>query len=241
MTRVGDIMNRELFQFRLDDDLAKAPRYLLAFGITAAPVLDAGGAPLGVLSLRDCFDEKPSATTVGERMTRPAVTVSASATVEATARILAEGQLQHLVVVDAAGKAAGMVSTVDVLRALVGLPPRHPDAFPHDDRATGLTWTDDTPLEIERVEVAPEGPGVLLLVDCRAGGPRVRWGEWTHELRTRLVDLISLPQKEAQLSAILDAGPICFRAALLRDGPARDAAVDAVIALHVAPAPFISR
>jgi CBS domain-containing protein len=239
MTRVADIMNRELFHFRPGDSLATAPRFLLALGITAAPVLDEDGVPLGVLSLRDCVLDVAADATVGERMTRPAVTVSAGTTVEAAARILGETQLRRLIAVDENGEAVGVISAVDIIRALVGLAPRRP--FPTVDVATGLTWTDDTLLESDRIEVAPEGPGVFLLVDWTRGAPRVLWGEWTHDIRTRLLDLLSLPQDEAVLSRILAADRVWFRAAPLADTPARRRILEAVITHHVAGEAFVSR
>jgi hypothetical protein len=69
----------------------------------------------------------------------------------------------------------------------------------------------------------------------------VLWGEWTHELRTRLVDLLSLPQKEAALARILSTGPLWFRAASLPEGPARKKTVEAVIARHLGREAFVSR
>jgi CBS-domain-containing membrane protein len=40
-----------------------------------------------------------------------------------------ETHLHHLVVVDAVGVAVGMVSTLDVLRAMLGMEPYRPKAF----------------------------------------------------------------------------------------------------------------
>ena len=58
------------------------------------------------------------------RVSRPVLTVSADADVEQAARLLAETDFHHLVVVDASGRAVGMISAVDFLRALEGMPRR---------------------------------------------------------------------------------------------------------------------
>ena len=55
--------------------------------------------------------------------------MKASATIEEGAKKLAESDYHHLVVVDDKGVAVGMVSSLDFVRALVGLEPRHPDKF----------------------------------------------------------------------------------------------------------------
>jgi CBS-domain-containing membrane protein len=39
------------------------------------------------------------------------------------------GDLHHVVVTDESGKAVGMLSALDALRALIGEPPKHPAAF----------------------------------------------------------------------------------------------------------------
>ena len=56
-------------------------------------------------------------------------TVKETDTIEEGAKKLAATDFHHLVVVDAKGVAVGMVSSVDFLRALLGLEPRHPKAF----------------------------------------------------------------------------------------------------------------
>jgi CBS domain-containing protein len=225
---VNEIMNRELLSLRLDEPVDRAQSYILALGITGAPIVDAEGRPLGVLSLRDCIG-RPPGTTARQCMTSPASTVRDDAPIAEAAKTLVDARRHRLVVVGANGHAVGMVSAVDVVAALLGEPVVHPAAFPHHDRATGLTWTDDTPLEMSRVEVAPEGPGLLVLVRGAAGQPeRIVWAEATHELRSRLVDLLSLPQTPA-LTAILELTGLRYRAASVPEGGERQRAL-AVIA-----------
>ena len=77
-------------------------------------------------------------------MTSPAKSVFESEPVEQVASALAEGNLHHLAVVTDEGSVVGVVSALDVIKAMLGVPVTHPAAFPHYDRRTGLIWTDDT-------------------------------------------------------------------------------------------------
>jgi CBS-domain-containing membrane protein len=62
-------------------------------------------------------------------VTEPAATVPIDAPVGVAARALADDDAHQLVVVDADGRAAGMLSALDVVRALLGLAAKHPKAI----------------------------------------------------------------------------------------------------------------
>lgn len=125
MTRtVAEIMNPKLLYIREGDRLSLARTQILNFGVTAVPVLDDGHRPVGVVSLRDLMREEHTV-----QATSPVRTVRGQASVEEGARALAEQGLHHLVVVDDAGVAIGMVSALDFIRALVGVPVQHPAPF----------------------------------------------------------------------------------------------------------------
>jgi hypothetical protein len=217
---VHEIMNRELLAVRADLPAREVPRMLRSFGVGAAPVLDAARRPLGVVSLRDELDVDGSA---ADRMSRPALCVSAATTIEDAAAQLARGDTHHLVVVDGGGAAVGMLSTLDVLRALLDMPVRHPDAFPHWDEATAVSWTDDWPLEPEACVRAPDGPGVIaLLTGHRGEVDTVVWAEACANVRARARELAGLPAREsAALERVLVLRGLRFRAALVRSETAR--------------------
>lgn len=124
---VATIMNPKLLYIRAGDRASLARRQIIEFGVTAVPVLDETHRPVGVVSLRDLAGEE------GERFepSGAVATVKASASIEDGAKQLAESDYHHLVVVDDKGVAVGMVSSLDFLRALVGLAPRHPAKFEH--------------------------------------------------------------------------------------------------------------
>jgi CBS-domain-containing membrane protein len=121
---VRDIMNAKVLYISQGERPSLARRHILSFGITAVPVLDETHRPVGVVSLRDL--QRP-----GDEVQPPTIvaTVKDSDTVEEGAKKLAATEFHHLVVVDAKGVAVGMVSSMDFLRALLGLEPRHPKAF----------------------------------------------------------------------------------------------------------------
>ena len=223
-------MNRELFSFSPQESSERALRYLYVLGIGGAPVLDSEGRPVGMISLRDLTRPGVAPTPVSIRMSTPVGTIAAESPLQDAGRLLAETGFHRLVVVDEVGRAVGLVSTLDVIRGLLGMPASHPSTFPHYDSATGLTWTDDTDLSFDRVEVAPEGPGVFVLL---RGGPgekeTVVWSEAALNVRRRLVELLASHERlPSPLQPALAQGRLRFRAAAAADSDARVRALRAV-------------
>jgi CBS domain-containing protein len=221
--RVDEIMNRELFSLRPDDVVEDARGYLIALGVTGAPVVDAQGELIGVVSMRDLVHEH-GGPKVSDRMSQPAVSVPPRTLVRDAARVMAERGFHRLPVVAEDGRPVGMVSVIDVVRALIGVPVSHPDTFPHFDTETHLTWTDDAPLDVEHAEDAPDGPGILIL---RLGGTNLPesdvWVEASNNVRARVYDMISLPQMGRRLSSLLErfSRDLRFRAAADADSEHR--------------------
>lgn len=215
---VSEIMNPEPFGIRPGEAAQDALGYILSLGITGAPVIDEAGRAVGMLSLRDLVDAPPTAT-ARDRMTGPIVVVRGTSSIGEAGRLMADTGYHRLVVVDENEAAVGLVSALDVVRGLLGLPATHPPAFRHHDRRLGLAWTEDTPLDADRVEAAPAGPGVLLLID---GGPdrteRVVWGEASGNVRARLLDMIVVRASQSPvLAALLLRSKLRFRAAATHD------------------------
>jgi CBS-domain-containing membrane protein len=123
---IADIMNKKLLYVREGDRIANVRRQILRFGVTAVPVLDAGHRPVGMVSLRDLARDEAEAL---ESSACPVACAKATDPIRRGAELLAESVYHHLVVVDDDGVAVGIVSSVDCLRALLDLPPRHPAAF----------------------------------------------------------------------------------------------------------------
>jgi CBS domain-containing protein len=216
--KVKEIMNRELFSLHAGDSADDALADLLALHITGGPVVDGEGRPLGVVSLRDLARPR-AGDTAGEVMTKPATVVHLEASIAEAGRLLAETGYHRLVAVAEDGRAVGLVSALDVVRGLLGIPTAHPASFPHLDPQTGLVWTDDWPLDLEHLEAAPDGPGLVVLTHGGAGRPeRTVWAESCHNVFARLADIVSTPRTDHPgLAFWLDRGPLRFRVAPLTE------------------------
>ena len=129
------------------------------------------------------------------------------------------------------GHVTGVVSAIDVIRGLLGLPAVHPAGFPHLDAETHLTWTDDVPLDLDHLEWAPDGPGVVQIIHGGAGmSDAVVWVEACENCYTRLTDMLAEPQSDQpNLSWWLRHQPLRFRAAAASDAAQRAHASSAVI------------
>lgn len=167
MTTVAEIMNREVFGLAAEATCGEARRRLATQGLSAAPVV-LGERALGFVSWRDLVDA-PADQAVAARMTTPAIVVAASDAVDQAARLFAERGLHHAPVVDPAGRMVGFLSLIDLLRALEHLPASHPSNTLRRDPHTGALWSDDARLDPEHAEAAPDGPGVVIVVELRPG------------------------------------------------------------------------
>lgn len=220
---VSEIMNPELFYLRDCDSVTDAVHYLRALDISGAPVLSPEGALIGMVSLRDLL--RDGGNTVEECMSTPVVTVREHDTIEQAAEVLGHFGFHRIPVVSDAGTVVGVVSALDLLRGLQGIPVTHPSAFPHYDRATGVNWTSDSPLESEAISTAPAGPGILVL---RLGNRRLSerdvWVESAANVQERLQQLLNEPQEDTYLQRLIEthAAELRFRAAAIRDAQMRE-------------------
>jgi CBS domain-containing protein len=212
---VAEIMNRELFVAREHDRVGDLLQYLVALGITGAPVTDREERPVGFVSLRDLVGGEPT-DTIRRRMSVPVDTIAATATITEAAERMCELGRHHLVTVGDDGRPIGFVSALDVLRGVTGQPVPHPDAFPHWDPETGLAWTNEMRFAIEPVrESAPSGPGLFVLVHARRGAPnRIVWSEAAGDVEQRLLDILTMPgAAPSAIAPVIDSGELWFRAA----------------------------
>jgi CBS domain-containing protein len=124
---VKEVMNPNLLYISEGERLDLTRNPMLEFGVTAVPILDEDHRPVGVVSLRNLMAGATA------KASTPAWSISETASVQDAARVMAEASFHHLVVVNARGAAVGMVSALDVLRALAELPAKHPQAFARFD------------------------------------------------------------------------------------------------------------
>jgi CBS domain-containing protein len=239
---VSEVMNREIFTVPPETPAPEVIERLLMLDITAAPVVDEDQQVMGLVSLRDLVDIDDRYT-ARDRMSTPAVVVRPEETLQQAASLLAHTGYHHLVVIDQQRRAIGFLSALDVLRGLIGLPARHPASFPHFDEDTGLRWTDDTLFNLEHIDLAPDGPGVFVLIHGGAGmAESVAWVESAPNIRGRLLQMLAtLPAEQSQLAGWLRRGQLRFRAASVEQPDLAQRAVATIRAAALPSAHLIAR
>lgn len=138
--RVRDIMTTDPMTVRPETLLKEAARIMVRNQVSGLPVIDAGGALVGIVtegdflrqeasrerpyrrSLLDALfgdgdGEPPAAETVGEVMTGDLVTITPEATLGEAARVMANRNVKRLPVVDIDGELVGIISRADVVNA----------------------------------------------------------------------------------------------------------------------------
>ena len=129
MTKVADVMTRQVVTVRGDATLAEALTYLATQHISGAAVTDHRQRLVGVVSRSDIIEaevevEEPEArgrflaeTMVRDVMTSPALTVGPEVELREAALAMEYGDVHRLFVEDA-GELVGVLSRSDVSRAL---------------------------------------------------------------------------------------------------------------------------
>ena len=220
--KVAEVMNRDLFSVTPGEDAEDAVDGLLALAVSDAFVLDDDRRPLGSVSVRDLVGRRPG-DRVCDRMSRPALTVPERSSLADAARLMAETGRPRLAVVDSAGCAVGVVTALDLLRGVIGLPAPRPALAPRMNLSAGVVWTDELPLEPAMFRAAPDREGLLVLIHGWPGiSKRVVWAEACDDVRRRLEDMLAAPQAEEPLLAFWLKRPgLRFRAAAARDAAVR--------------------
>ena len=137
VTTVAELMSRGALTVRADLSVLDAWRLLAARGFGQAPVVDGGGALVGLLTRADLLrpDRLPApgidvrvwaaflARRVGDVMWTPVPGVAPETDIRRVASALLDTGLPGLPVVDEAGAVTGFLSRSDILRAVVHDPP----------------------------------------------------------------------------------------------------------------------
>jgi CBS domain-containing membrane protein len=132
---IRDVMTRDVVTLSESDTLARAMQVFQHEHITGAPVVNVRGELVGLISRSDLLSAIESAREargarpaadgetpgglVAERMTSDVVFVRDIAPLIEAARIMCVGHWHRVPVVDAYDKLCGIVSTMDILAALV--------------------------------------------------------------------------------------------------------------------------
>lgn len=122
---VGEVMTTDPVSILETASLAEAAAILDSRKISGLPVVDATGCLVGVLSQTDLVRARANpqhvsnwpGLAVGQLMTKPALTVPASASLEEAARLMEERRVHRLVVTDETATPVGIISTSDLVRS----------------------------------------------------------------------------------------------------------------------------
>jgi CBS domain-containing protein len=125
--RARDVMTRELITLAPDLDVVAAMRVLLENRISGAPVLDAHGGVVGMLTQRDClrvayaasYHQEPAGT-VSQYMSGPVETIPADLELVEVIGVFLRSPYRRFPVLED-GRAVGILSRRDVLAAALPL------------------------------------------------------------------------------------------------------------------------
>lgn len=127
--KVKDVMTRKVICVREDQSMSEAAGLFLEKGISGAPVVDAAGCCVGMLSAIDYLrrvhaaqstpDSQAPTDTVGAEMSQQLRAVQPERTLLAAARIMCEKHVHRLPVLDLDDKPVGLITAMDVVAALV--------------------------------------------------------------------------------------------------------------------------
>jgi CBS domain-containing protein len=168
--RVRDVMTTPVLTTHPATPLREAALVLAREGVSGLPVVDAAGSVVGVLSEADIvakegrphhkdgllgwllepadpwLDERLRATTVGDAMTAPALTIEPDRPITEAATVMTEEGVNRLPVV-ADGQLVGLVTRADLVRAFVRTDDEIRDEI-RDEVIRQTLWIDPSTLEI---------------------------------------------------------------------------------------------
>jgi CBS domain-containing protein len=135
--RVIDAMHPALITCAPDSSLRTIARMMATYRVHAILVTShgdeelAGGSPWGIVSDADLLratksgdiDEQQARTLAAQ----PVVTIPSSEALSRAAQLMVDSDVSHLIVIESRSeRPIGVLSTLDVARALAGFPERHP-------------------------------------------------------------------------------------------------------------------
>ncbi len=123
VTPVCAVMQSDVISLTRDQSLGEAARILAALDIGGAPVCDAAGRVVGILSKTDVVERAGRGELVGsveDAMMPMAFSIGPDEPLESAIHLMAFEGIHRLVVLDEKSQLVGIITSMDVLRALAG-------------------------------------------------------------------------------------------------------------------------
>ncbi len=115
---IAEIMTRDVICARAEFGLGALTELLVHNHIGCLPIVDERGRPKGIVTKLDLVEREWPGLTAGDVMMPLAITLNLNATIAHAAAVMSLEDFHHVMVVDAEGALAGVVSTMDVCRWL---------------------------------------------------------------------------------------------------------------------------
>lgn len=113
--KIDELMVSRVLSATEHDSVGHVKELMNEHGISSTPVLDAHGAPAGIVTARDLLGDFPEDALVGDVMSKPVYTVPRYGDPSLAARIMRNHDIHHVVVTE--DKAVvGILSSFDLLR-----------------------------------------------------------------------------------------------------------------------------
>jgi CBS domain-containing protein len=126
---VSRVMSREVVCARADLEIGPLMDLMISRHIGCVPVVDERGRPIGMVTKFDVVEQQlalhrgptaPVALTAGDVMMPLALTLDERATIAHAAAMMAIEDVHHVAIVAGSGTLIGIVSTMDIVRWMVG-------------------------------------------------------------------------------------------------------------------------
>jgi len=120
---VGKMMSKAVMAVELNANARDCAKAMAKKGVSCA-VITQGGSAIGIVTERDLVSKvlaesiDPKNVLVRDIMSTPLITISPNATLTSAAELMAQYRVRRLVVVDASGSLAGIVTTGDIARTM---------------------------------------------------------------------------------------------------------------------------
>jgi CBS domain-containing membrane protein len=119
--KAADVMSRRVVTLKEEDSVESAIETFRRHKVSGAAVIDEAGHPCGIISMADFvlrgMDRRK--THVRDQMTRQVVSVTQDVSLISVARMMCDSHRHRMPVVEGSGRLVGMITTMDVLSALV--------------------------------------------------------------------------------------------------------------------------